>query len=80
MVKYKRKNINPVTGEPNYTDNESEYLSAITKYNQQNHVLFITERERLQILIALGWRKVAKKELLPGYETDKKYRKDKKHH
>lgn len=68
----RRRQIDPTTCERDYTVDEIEFMTNIDQYKRDNRRPFPTWSEVLQVLIALGYRKVADREPLPGYEASLK--------
>mgnify|MGYP001593996143 CR=1 FL=1 len=69
MARAYRKNdrSSPATAEPSYTDEERDFLRALTAYKQDNHRPFPTIGELLAILKALGYRRVAERSVMPRW-------------
>lgn len=67
----KRRMIDPVTFEKEYDGEESEFLRAIDLYKRINRRPFPTWCEVLEVLRALGYRKVADPTPLPGLPMPK---------
>ena len=55
----RRRQIDPTTCERDYTEAEVEFMTAIDKYRRENCRPFPTWSEVLEVLIAMGYRKVA---------------------
>lgn len=64
----RRRQIDPTTCERDYTDHEIEFMRAMDQYKRDNRRPFPTWSEVLQVLHALGYRLVADRGPLPGYE------------
>lgn len=64
----RRRQIDPTTCERDYTDDEIEFMRAMDQYKRDNRRPFPTWSEVLQVLSALGYRRVADRGPLPGYE------------
>src|SRR5262249_16566146 len=62
----RRGRVDPTTCERDYTDDEIEFMKAMDQYNRDNRRPFPTWSEVLEVLIALGYRKVAQPTPLPG--------------
>jgi hypothetical protein len=65
----RRRLIDPTTCERDYTDDESEFMKAMDRYKRENRRPFPTWSEVLEVLRALGYRKVAEPTDLPGKKT-----------
>lgn len=66
----RRRQVDPTTCERDYTDEEILFMKAMDQYKRDNRRPFPTWSEVLEVLRALGYRKVAEPTPLPGYETD----------
>jgi hypothetical protein len=62
----RRRLIDPTTCERDYTDDEIEFMKAMDQYKRDNRRPFPTWSEVLEVLQALGYRKVAAATNLPG--------------
>jgi hypothetical protein len=62
----RRRLIDPTTCERDYTDEEIEFMKAMDQYKRDNRRPFPTWSEVLEVLQALGYRKVAAATSLPG--------------
>ncbi len=69
----KRRMIDPVTFEKEYSAEETEFLKAIDLYKRINRRPFPTCCEVLEVLMALGYRKVAEPTPLPGLPMPKSH-------
>jgi hypothetical protein len=67
----KRRMVDPVTFEKEYNEQEFEFLRAIDMYKRINRRPFPTWSEVLEVVIALGYRKVAEPTALPGLPMPK---------
>jgi len=67
----KRRMVDPVTFEKEYNEQEFEFLRAIDLYKRINRRPFPTWSEVLEVVIALGYRKVAEPTPLPGLPMPK---------
>ena len=67
----RRRLIDPTTCEREYTDEENEFMQAIDRYKRENRRPFPTWSEVLEILLSLGYRKVADVGPLPGKDSSK---------
>ena len=62
----RRRQVDPTTCERDYTDEEIVFMKAIDQYKRDNRRPFPTWSEVLEVLHALGYRKVAEPTALPG--------------
>jgi hypothetical protein len=62
----RRRQIDPTTCERDYTDDEINFMKAMDQYKRDNRRPFPTWSEVLEVLTALGYRKVADPTALPG--------------
>jgi hypothetical protein len=62
----RRRQIDPTTCERDYTDEEIHFMKAMDQYKRDNRRPFPTWSEVLEVLRALGYRKVAEATALPG--------------
>lgn len=62
----RRRQIDPTTCEREYTDDEIEFMKAMDQYKRDNRRPFPTWSEVLEVLTALGYRRVAERTALPG--------------
>jgi hypothetical protein len=62
----RRRQIDPTTCERDYTDEEIHFMRAMDQYKRENRRPFPTWSEVLEVLLALGYRKVANPTGLPG--------------
>jgi hypothetical protein len=62
----RRRQVDPTTCERDYNDNEIEFMKAMDQYKRDNRRPFPTWSEVLEVLHALGYRKVAEATILPG--------------
>jgi hypothetical protein len=62
----RRRQIDPTTCERDYTDDEINFMKAMDQYKRDNRRPFPTWSEVLEVLTALGYRKVAEPTALPG--------------
>src|SRR5437016_5173256 len=65
----RRRQIDPTTCERDYSDEEILFMKAMDQYKRDNRRPFPTWSEVLEVLRALGYRKVADPTPLPGYEA-----------
>jgi len=66
----RRRQVDPTTCERDYNDEEIIFMKAIDQYKRDNRRPFPTWSEVLEIVRALGYRKVETPTALPGYEAD----------
>lgn len=62
----RRRQVDPTTCERDYNDDEITFMKAMDQYKRANRRPFPTWSEVLEVLHALGYRKVAEPTLLPG--------------
>jgi hypothetical protein len=62
----RRRQVDPTTCERDYTDEEIIFMKAMDQYKRDNRRPFPTWSEVLEVLQALGYRKVAEPTALPG--------------
>ena len=62
----RRRQVDPTTCERDYNDDEIEFMKAMDQYKRANRRPFPTWSEVLEVLRALGYRKVAEATALPG--------------
>jgi len=62
----RRRLIDPTTCERDYNDDETEFMKAMDRYKRDNRRPFPTWSEVLEVMRALGYRKVAEPTDLPG--------------
>jgi hypothetical protein len=65
----RRRQVDPTTCERDYTEDEIGFMRAMDQYKRDNRRPFPTWSEVLEVLRALGYRKVAEPTALPGYEA-----------
>ena len=65
----RRRMVDPTTCEREYTDDEIMFMKAMDQYKRDNRRPFPTWSEVLEVLRALGYRKVAEETALPGYAS-----------
>ena len=65
----RRRQIDPTTCERDYTNDEIEFMKAMDQYKRDNRRPFPTWSEVLEVLRALGYRKVAEPSQMPGLST-----------
>ena len=62
----RRRQVDPTTCEKDYSDEEIIFMKAMDQYKRANRRPFPTWSEVLEVLRALGYRKVAEPTTLPG--------------
>jgi len=62
----KRRMVDPVTFEKEYNSDEVAFMNAMDQYKRSNRRPFPTWSEVLEVLVSLGYRKVADAAPLPG--------------
>jgi hypothetical protein len=62
----RRRQVDPTTCERDYTEDEISFMKAMDAYKRSNRRPFPTWSEVLEVLHALGYRKVAEPTILPG--------------
>ena len=62
----RRRQVDPTTCERDYTDEEIIFMKSMDNYKRDNRRPFPTWSEVLEVLRALGYRKVAEPTALPG--------------
>ncbi len=62
----RRRQVDPTTCERDYNDEEITFMKAMDQYKRDNRRPFPTWSEVLEVLYALGYRKVAEPTTLPG--------------
>ncbi len=67
-VPERRRQVDPTTCERDYTDEEIAFMKAMDQYKRDNRRPFPTWSEVLEVLRALGYRKVAEPTALPGLQ------------
>ena len=55
----RRRQIDPTTCERDYSDNEVEFMKAMDDYKRKSGRPFPTWSEVLEVMMSLGYRKVA---------------------
>jgi hypothetical protein len=65
----RRRQIDPTTCERDYSIDEIEFMKAMDQYKRDNRRPFPTWSEVLEVLRALGYRKVAEPTMMPGLST-----------
>jgi hypothetical protein len=67
----RRRQIDPTTCERDYNDEEIAFMKAMDQYKRDNRRPFPTWSEVLEVLHALGYRKVAEPSVMPGLPSQK---------
>jgi hypothetical protein len=62
----RRRLIDPTTCERDYSNDEIDFMKAMDQYKRDNRRPFPTWSEVLEVLRALGYRKVADPTMMPG--------------
>ena len=62
----RRRQVDPTTCERDYTEEEIAFMKAMDQYKRDNRRPFPTWSEVLEVLRALGYRKVAEQTQMPG--------------
>ena len=62
----KRRMVDPVTFEKEYNGDEVAFMNDMDQYKRSNRRPFPTWSEVLEVLVSLGYRKVAEAAPLPG--------------
>src|SRR5438552_18510423 len=62
----RRRMVDPTTCEREYTEDEIMFMKAMDQYKRDNRRPFPTWSEVLEVLRALGYRKIAEPTVLPG--------------
>ena len=65
----RRRQIDPTTCERDYNNEEIEFMKAMDQYKRENRRPFPTWSEVLEVLRAMGYRKVAEPTQMPGLST-----------
>ncbi len=68
----RRRLIDPTTCERDYNDEETIFMKAMDRYKRDNRRPFPTWSEVLEVLRALGYRKVAEPTEIPGERRSEK--------
>lgn len=69
----RRRQIDPTTCERDYSDDEIVFMKAMDDYKRANRRPFPTWSEVLEVLFALGYRKVEAPTAMPGAQPGKKH-------
>jgi hypothetical protein len=64
----RRRQIDPTTCERDYNEDEITFMKAMDQYKRDNRRPFPTWSEVLEVLHALGYRKVAQPGAMPGVQ------------
>ena len=62
----RRRQIDPTTCERDYSTDEIEFMKAMDQYKRENRRPFPTWSEVLEVLRAMGYRRVAEPTVMPG--------------
>jgi hypothetical protein len=62
----RRRQVDPTTCEKEYSDDEIDFMKAMEQYKRSNRRPFPTWSEVLEVLHALGYRKVEARIAMPG--------------
>jgi hypothetical protein len=65
----RRRQIDPTTCERDYSVDEIEFMKAMDQYKRENRRPFPTWSEVLEVLRAIGYRRVAEPSTMPGLST-----------
>jgi hypothetical protein len=65
----RRRQIDPTTCERDYSTDEIEFMKAMDQYKRENRRPFPTWSEVLEVLRAIGYRRVAEPSMMPGLST-----------
>ncbi len=63
----RRRQVDPTTCERDYDDEEIIFMKAMDQYKRANRRPFPTWSEVLEVLHALGYRRIAEPTILPGH-------------
>lgn len=69
----RRRQVDPTTCERDYNDDEIAFMKAMDQYKRDNRRPFPTWSEVLEVLRALGYRRVAEPTALPGYQASQAF-------
>ena len=72
----RRRQIDPTTCERDYSEEEIAFMKAMDQYKRDNRRPFPTWSEVLEVLRALGYRKIAEPTVLPGLQPNQPRRED----
>ena len=64
----RRRQVDPTTCEKDYNDEEIIFMKAMDQYKRDNRRPFPTWSEVLEVLLSLGYRKVADATTMPGLQ------------
>src|SRR5262245_37516475 len=68
----RRRQVDPTTCERDYNDDEIAFMKAMDQYKRANRRPFPTWSEVLEVLYALGYRKVEEPTTMPGLPLNPK--------
>ncbi len=66
----RRRQVDPTTCEKDYSDEEIIFMKAMDQYKRANRRPFPTWSEVLEVLRALGYRRVEAATIMPGLQGD----------
>jgi hypothetical protein len=66
----RRRQVDPTTCERDYNEEEIAFMKAMDQYKRDNRRPFPTWSEVLEVLRALGYRRVAEPTSLPGFAAN----------
>jgi hypothetical protein len=66
QVGERRRQVDPTTCERDYNEDEIEFMRAMDQYKRDNRRPFPTWSEVLEVISALGYRRVAEPTAMPG--------------
>jgi hypothetical protein len=69
VARERRRLIDPTTCERDYNSDEIQFMKAMDQYKRDNGRPFPTCSEVLEVLGAIGYRKVAEPTKMPGLST-----------
>ena len=69
LEKGERRQIDPTTCERDYNNDEIDFMKAMDQYKRDNRRPFPTWSEVLEVLRAMGYRRVADQTQMPGLST-----------
>jgi hypothetical protein len=66
----RRRQVDPTTCERDYSHDEIDFMRAMDMYKRANRRPFPTWSEVLEVIRALGYRKIAEATPLPGHQLN----------
>jgi hypothetical protein len=72
----RRRQIDPTTCERDYSEEEIGFMKAMDQYKRDNRRPFPTWSEVLEVLRAMGYRKIAEPTALPGLQPEARSKDD----